>query len=430
MTSSEAAEPSRPPTVTPSELKHHRGRSFVSLVLLVVAWVLAPLCVVAVWANSEISDTSRYVATMAPLADNPAVQDAAANRITDLVVQELDLPSLVDQAGQALAGTRLPPKAASALQGLLAGPVTSSVTSLVHTVAQNVVTSSAFATVWTGANRAAHTAVDNLLSGKKSGAVQTKGDSVVLDLGPAVDKVKQQLVADGFGAASHIPAVNAQFTLFASADIHKAQTGYRLLNAVGNWLPVVAVLIAAGGVLLAVRRRRALVAAALGVAAGMLLLGVGLAAARHIYLAHLPDGVSSPAAAAIFDQLVFFLRRTIRAVGVLGVGVGLGAYFGGSGHYAVKVRTWCRAGIAWLRERSGFGLGPVGPWVHRAKRWVLLAVLVVGAVLLALWHYPTGWVVFWLIVVVLVAVGVVEFLDDPGNQRSAPSSDTAARPAN
>ena len=291
--------------------------------LLVVAWVLAPLCVLAVWVNSEISDTSRYVATMAPLASNPAVQDAAANRITDLVVQELDVPSLVNQAGQALAGTRLPPKAASALQGLLAGPVTSS----------------AFAQVWTNANRDAHTAVDNLLSGRKSGAIQARGDSVVLDLGPAVDKVKQQLVASGFGAASHIPAMNAEFTLFASADVHKAQTGYRLLNAVGNWLPVLTVLIAAGGVLLAARRRRALVTAALGVAVGMLLLGVGLAAARHVYLAHLPDGVSSPAAAAIFDQLVFFLRHTIRAVGVLGVGIGLGAYFGGHGHYELRRLT-------------------------------------------------------------------------------------------
>jgi len=430
LTSSEPAESLRPPTGTPSKLKHHRARSFVSLVLLVVAWVLAPLCVVAVWANSEISDTSRYVATMAPLASNPAIQDAAANRITDLVVQELDVPSLVNQAGQALAGTRLPPKAASALQGLLAGPVSSSVTSLVHTASQKVVTSSAFATVWTDANRAAHTAVDNLLSGKKSAAVRAQGDSVVLDLGPAVDKVKQQLVASGFGAASHIPAVNAQFTLFASADVHKAQTGYRLLNAVGNWLPVFTVLIAAGGVLLAARRRRALVAAALGVAVGMLLLGVGLAAARHTYLAHLPDGVSSSAAAAIFDQLVFFLRHTIRAVGVLGVGIGLGAYFGGHGHYAVKVRTWCRVGIGWLRERSGFGLGPVGPWVHRAKRWVLLAVLLVGALILALWHYPTGWVVFWLIVAVLAAVAVVEFLDDPRTSGSAPPADTSARLAN
>ncbi|MEY9964240.1 hypothetical protein ABIA33_002282 [Streptacidiphilus sp. MAP12-16] len=398
--------PSRPP--------HHRGRSLASLLLLVVAWVLAPLCVVAVYAHSEITDTQRYVATMAPLAKNPAIQDAAANRITDLVIQQIDVPSLVNQASQAVAGTRVPPKAAAALNSLLAGPVTSGVTNLVHTVSQKVVTSDAFATVWTAANRAAHTAVDNLLSGKKSTALQAVGNNVVIDLGPAVSQVKQQLVANGVGVASHIPTVNAQFTLLTSPDVHKAQTGYRLLNAIGNWLPLITVLIAAGGVWLAARRRRALVAAALGVAVGMLVLGIGLAAARHIYLTHLPQSVSQPAAAAIFDQLVFFLRHTIRAVGVLGLVVALGAYLGGHGRYAVKLRTWCRTGIAWLREHAGFGLGPVGPWVHRAKRWVLLAVLLVAALILALWNYPTGWVVFWLTVVVLAAVAVVEFLDDAG----------------
>jgi len=428
LTSSEPVPPVSPSTAVGTQVKRHSGRSLIALLLLVLAWILAPLCVIAVWADSEISDTSRYVATMAPLAENPAVQDAVANRITDAVVQKLDVPALVDQADQALGGTRVPPKAASALENLLAGPVTSSVTSLVHTASQKVVTSSAFATVWKDANRTAHTAVDNLLSGKKSTALQAHGNDVVLDLGPAVDQVKQQLVANGLSAASHIPTVNAQFTLFTSADVHKVQTGYRLLNAVGNWLPLITVLIAAAGVALAVRRRRALVAAALGTAVGMLLLGIGLAAARHIYLAHLPEGVSSPAAAAIFDQLVFFLRRTLRAVGVLGLGVALGAYLGGPGHYAMRVRTWCRTGIAWLRERSGFGLGPVGPWVHRFKSWVLLAVLLVGALILALWHYPTGWVVFWLIIAVLVAVALVEFLDE-GAQRPSTSPGPTADPA-
>ncbi|MEZ0093605.1 hypothetical protein [Streptacidiphilus sp. EB129] len=400
-------------------------RSSSSLVLLVVAWVLAPLCVVAVFARSEITDTTRFVATMSPLASNPAVQDAASNRITDLVVQQLDVPSLVAQASQALAGTRVPPKAAAALQGLLAGPVTNGVTSLVHTVSQKVVTSSAFATVWTGAIRTAHTAVNNVLSGKKSAALQLQGNNVVLQLGPAVDQVKQQLVARGLGAASHIPTVNSTFTLFTSSEVAKIQTGYRLLNAVGNWLPLITVLIAAGGVMLAARRRRALVAAALGVAVGMLVLGIGLAAARHIFLDHLPADSSEPAAAAIFDQLVFFLRHTVRAVGVLGLVVALGAYAGGSGRYAVLVRGKCRLGIAWLRDRSGFGLGPVGPWVHRFKRWVLLAVLLLAALALALWTYPTGWVVFWLTVVVLGAVAVVEFLDAPGTVDEPPAAAVA-----
>ena len=37
---------------------------------------LAPLSVVSVWARSEVTDTDRYVDTVAPLAKDPAVQAA------------------------------------------------------------------------------------------------------------------------------------------------------------------------------------------------------------------------------------------------------------------------------------------------------------------------------------------------------------------
>ena len=55
-------------------------RTFWSTLLIVVACVLAPLSVVSVWARGEVTDTSRYVQTVAPLASDPAVQQAVTNR--------------------------------------------------------------------------------------------------------------------------------------------------------------------------------------------------------------------------------------------------------------------------------------------------------------------------------------------------------------
>src|SRR5512133_2805717 len=48
-----------------------RWRTIVATCLIVVACLLAPLSVVSVWASQQISDTDRYVQTVAPLAQNP-----------------------------------------------------------------------------------------------------------------------------------------------------------------------------------------------------------------------------------------------------------------------------------------------------------------------------------------------------------------------
>ncbi|MER6218388.1 hypothetical protein ABT213_30635 [Streptomyces sp. NPDC001674] len=67
---------------------HHRLRALGSTVLVFVASVLALLAVVAVWANSFIRDTDRYVATVAPLASNPDIQQAVTNRVTTAVLDQ------------------------------------------------------------------------------------------------------------------------------------------------------------------------------------------------------------------------------------------------------------------------------------------------------------------------------------------------------
>ncbi|KOX26057.1 hypothetical protein ADL06_16705 [Streptomyces sp. NRRL F-6491] len=61
-----------------TEPPRHRAKSFPAVVLIVLGCVLAPLGIVASWAADVVGATDRYVATVAPLASDPAVQDAAA----------------------------------------------------------------------------------------------------------------------------------------------------------------------------------------------------------------------------------------------------------------------------------------------------------------------------------------------------------------
>ncbi|WP_055587609.1 hypothetical protein [Peterkaempfera griseoplana] len=397
----------------PPAVRRHRVRTTWSVLLIVLAALLSILSVVAVWADSIVGDTDRYVATVAPLASNPDIQQAVTRRTTDVVLDRVDVPSVVDRLASAAQQKGVPPQAADLLTHL-SGPIRTGLGDLVGSTVQRVVSSSAFATIWTEANRAVHASLDKALTGKGGGAVSLQDNQVAIDLGPVVARVKDELVKAGFAPAARIPAVHTRFVVFASRDIGRVRTGVRLLQLAGGWLPVVTVLIAAAGVLLAAGRRRALVGAALGVAAAMLVLGVALAAFRAIYLDRLPPGVSTAAATAVFDALVRFLRSAVRALFALAAVTALGGFLIGPSRPAVTVRAVCRNGIGAVRgtaASAGLRLGAVGRFVHRRKRPLGVLILAVGAVVLLTWSYPTTGVVLWCAFAVLMAFAVREFLD-------------------
>ena len=73
-------------------------RTFWSTVLIVTACLLAPLSMVSVWARGEVTDTNRYVQTVAPLAQDPAIQQAVTNRITEQIFTYVDVQALTSDA--------------------------------------------------------------------------------------------------------------------------------------------------------------------------------------------------------------------------------------------------------------------------------------------------------------------------------------------
>ena len=109
---------------------HQRWRTIVAVLLIVLGCVLAPLAGVAVWARNQVTNTDRYVATITPLASDPAIQQAITDQITAQVFTYIDIQALTTQVVDALSarveGRGLPPQAAAALQGL-AGPVANEV---------------------------------------------------------------------------------------------------------------------------------------------------------------------------------------------------------------------------------------------------------------------------------------------------------------
>lgn len=240
----------------------------------------------------------------------------------------------------------------------------------------------------------------------------------------------------GLAPAEKIPEVDKQMVLFQSDKLAKIRGAVHFLDVLGNWLPVLTVVLGATGVLFARRRRRrALVTTMLCAAAACLILAIGLVVARRYYLDHLPEQVQSPAAAAaIFDTLLRFLRVSIRTALVLGVVVALGAYLSGAGRLPRGVRgTAERAAdsAAGWGAAHGVHTGRVGTWVQARRRWLTTGVLLVLALVFALWNHPTVLTVLLLALILLAVLAVLALLaaggrvgartDRPGGGSRPPS---------
>ncbi|NUT49165.1 MAG: hypothetical protein HOV94_17920, partial [Saccharothrix sp.] len=183
--------------------RRSRGRTVVAAVLVALGALLAPVALTAVWLHQEVSDTERFVATMSPLISQPSVQATLTDRVTDAIVDHLDVGDAANQTADALAAQGLPRRASEALRGL-AAPLESGLRDFVHTRVGDLLSGDQAAEAWQKAISAAHTAATAVLSGTAP-AVSVQGDDVVVDLAPLVDAAKQRLVADGLILADRVP---------------------------------------------------------------------------------------------------------------------------------------------------------------------------------------------------------------------------------
>ncbi len=394
-------------------------RPVVAGVLIAVAALLAPLSVVAIWAHDQIGDTDRYVRTVEPLGSDPAVQKAVVERITKEIFDRLDVKGVTQDAVDALASRGLPPVAATSL-GALSTPLASAIRTFIEEQVGRLVHSQQFEDAWVDANREAHTQMVAVLTGKTSDTVDVEGGTVSVNLATVIDAVKQRLVDRGFSLADRIPAVNAQFVILESADLARAQTAVRVLSAVANGLPWVALALLGVAIAVARSHRRALVAGALAVAASMLLLGLGLNAFRIVYLDAVPPEKLSPAAAAaVYDALTHFIRLNLRAVLVLFLAIAAIAWVSGPGTAPTAVRRGANHALDSVRhgsDRAGLDTGRLGVALDAYRTPLRAVVLGVALLVYVMAAHPTGTFTLVVLGVALLVLVVMELLARPGGR--------------
>ena len=398
-----------------TQRRHFSWRTPVSIVLIVIGCILTPAAALGIWAGNEVSDTGRWVATVEPLIHDPAIQNALTDKITNEITSRLNVTGTINQASAQLNDKGL--TRISSLLNSFAPQISSSITGFIHNTVHSVITSPAAAKIWVQVNTVAHQALVKVLSGEGGGPVSTSNGQITLNLGPFIAEVKQDLIQHGFSLASSIPPVSPTIALFQANDLGKAQTLYRLIKAARIVLPILALIFLAAGVYVARGHRRALIGAALGVAASMLILAIGVQIARAIYLNSVPSNVlPSDAAAAAFDAMVHFIKVTLRVILLVGLVVAIGAFFTGPSRAAIRTRSGFKSGTEWIRnygERRGVSTGPVGQWTYHHRRGLRIGAVALFALIFVFWGQPTGVVVIVLAILLLLVLGLIELIGRP-----------------
>jgi len=399
----------------PARRRRFSWRMPVSIVLIVLGCIVAPVAVLGVWAGNEVSDTGRWVATVEPLIHDPAIQNVLTDKITTEITNRLNVTGTIDQASAQLNDRGL--TRISSLLNSFGPQIASSVTGFIHSTVHRVISGPRVAKLWVRVNTTAHQAVVQVLSGQGNGAISTSNGQITLNLGPFIAVVKQDLVAHGFALASNIPPISPTVALFQAKDLGKAQAGYRLITTLKIVLPILALVLLAAGVWVARGRRRALIWAALGLAASMLVLAIGLLIARSIYLNSVPPTVlPGDAAAAAFDAMVYFIRVGLRVVLAVGLVIAIGAFITGPSRAAIQTRSALKSWLGWIRnfgERRGVSTGPVGEWTYAHRRGLRIGAVALFALIFVFWGHPTGLVVIVLVVVLVLVLGLIELIGRP-----------------
>lgn len=414
-------------------LRHPRrrisARSIIAGIVLVVAVLLAPIAAMGTWARLQLVDADRFVATFAPLAEDPDVQDFVADQVTAAIDEQVDLDAVVGELFDGLRALDLPPRAAAAL-GLLEAPAASGLSSLIDGVVHEVVSSQQFADIWAETLRFTHERAVAILQDEPGTALDLSDDGVLsVDVGAVVERVKEALAERGAGVADLIPVIDRTIPVVQADALVLVRTVYQIAVTAGFWLPWVVLGLVVLGVLLAVNRPRALFWTSAGFAVVFLLLAAGMGIGRGFFVSAVsPSIMTASAAESLFDQLTALLGSTIVALALVGVLIALWAWLAGSSHSARTVRGVTESGFGALRdaaEARGISTGRFGRAVDRYRGAILIAGMAIGVLILLATRPVTFGAVLGVAIGVLVLTILVELLRRP-RPATAPEEQDAA----
>ncbi|NQU38277.1 MAG: hypothetical protein HQ526_11895 [Actinobacteria bacterium] len=230
----------------------------------------------------------------------------------------------------------LPPEAAP-----LAGPIASAIPTFIDQATVQLLSTEQFQQLWTGAVGTLQEAIIKVLGGDNSGAVQEDNGQIVLDLSVVIQEVKTELVANGLTAIENVPippAADTQIVLLNDSQVSQARTIYRITVPTAQFFIVFVALLFVAAILFSRRRIRMVGIVGVGV-----LIGAGLLRAL---LAIAPDALTNSfigtpwetSIAVFFDTLTVFLLRSANITVLIGLVLLIVGWVFSGQKYAVALR--------------------------------------------------------------------------------------------
>ena len=376
MLSAMAAGASATYVQSPVTRKRWRGRSYVSLILFVIATLLMPIAVIGHWGHQTVVDTEQFIDTVGPLAAQEEIQDAVATVVGDAIITQVDTAELASGLVGSFVGN-------DSLATLLSGPIKLGIDSAIRQGVKRFVESQAFTQAWVSINRAAQRGFIAALSGEPSGPVRFDGDLLVLDISSLLQQVQQSLVDDGLAvaAAVTIPDSDAQITLLDSPALAQARTIYSFASPFLSFILLITAALFTLSVLLATRRARATMSVGVVVLVWAIVLHFGIRAAENGFVNAFRDSIFELAATVFYNQLLTYLLLAVQGLILLGVVVIILGWFSSTSATAMGARGSIDAGLVEIGQRLPAAFSSIGrPLREYAPfvRWGLLALWLIA----------------------------------------------------
>jgi hypothetical protein len=402
----------------PESRQRRRWRSWLSLVVGILACISLLASVIGVWTYRTLFDTDKWIERVAELPTNPQVADALATRVTDELFAAADVQQRLAAA--------LPDRVS-----IIAGPVTGAAKSIMYDAIYRTLQSEKFQQLWIAANRAVHERVVAILKGEQTGRLISQDGSVAINLLPLVSRALSLLhdVAPDLVGTGTPPTIDpstpvdeartqlstylgrqlkpgfGEIVVFQSDQLAAVQEAVQLTARLLVVLLVLTVALFIASILLAGRRLLAVAWLGAGTAATVVVIwAIGRAVGNQLIDSIQDDkakGAARTTVTSVFESLRSFSTWVIAA----SILIAVAAFVTSDSHAAKAIRNQTGrvfSSLAKPAEQSS----PLVNWIRHHAVGLRLAGLVAGLVALALLNLTWGVLVATLVVVVLYELAV------------------------
>jgi hypothetical protein len=424
-------------TLEDKPVKRRRLRRVLTPILVALSIVVFTVTVPAAWGARTVLNTDRYVATVAPLASDPAVQASIASKVTDQVFLALNVEQTLSDVLASI-GERAT---------VLAAPLTAAMKGFVQDQVLKVVESDAFQTFWVKANTFVHTEVLALLRGDE-GDLTVREGKVLLNLLPLVNLALgsiQQVASDLVGRDVTLPTIEpgeapnesitkleqalgidlpdayGQIVVYDSHDLEALQKGLYISERLLVLLLILIPILTAASLWLSTRRRRTLIQLAVGAAVGLVVVR-RIAIISRDTLFDRVDTERFPSVRVLADDLMASLFRYTAILLVIVLLTALIALITGPYSWAVTLRGWVRDGARGIAAAfSGEPLPDTGRvrWLRDHRDGLMLGGAIVAVALLLLFDLSLWGFVIAGIVIALYEIALARLGHEPEGAEAA-----------